>query len=91
MTFPGAVLLYVSDDGRSWRFVTDLINEAVPQDRFIRHRFVAKDLQTRGRHVGVYIVKGGFYAFVDEIEVMAGEHDPAAVTFTGRAVAKARL
>jgi hypothetical protein len=91
VTFPGAVLLYVSDDGESWRHVTDLINEAVPQDKYIRHRFVAKDLRTRGRYVGVYVVKGGFYAFVDEIEVMAGDHDPAGVTFTGAAVAKAGL
>lgn len=83
VTFPGAVLLYVSDDGKSWRYVTDLINEAVPQNKFVRHRFVAGDLQTRGRYVGVYIIKGGFYAFVDEIEVMAGDHNPATVTFTG--------
>jgi hypothetical protein len=91
VTFPGAVLLYVSDDGQAWRFVTDLVNEAIPQDRFLRHRFVASDLRTRGRHVGVYILKGGFYAFGDEIEVMAGNHDPAVVQFAGPAIGQDAL
>ena len=86
VTFPAALMVYVSDDGKSWRYVTDVINEAVPQDRFIRHRFVAKDLNTRGQYVGVYVVKGGFYAFVDEIEVMAGDADPASITLKGEAV-----
>jgi hypothetical protein len=87
VTFPGAVLLYVSDDGQAWQYATDLINEAVPQNTFIRHRFVAQDLNSRGRYVGVYVVKGGFYAFVDEIEVMGGGHDPGSVRFASPPVA----
>jgi hypothetical protein len=47
---------------------TDLSDEAIPQDSFIRHRFVAGDLSTPGRYVGLYVIQGGFYAFVDEVE-----------------------
>ncbi len=91
VTFPAALLVYVSDDGKSWRYVTDVLNQAVPQDRFIRHRFVAKGLNTRGQHVGVYVVKGGFFAFVDEIEVMAGDADPASITLKGEAIEKDKI
>ena len=38
-------------------------------------------LKTRGRHLAIYVAKGGFYGFVDEIEVMQGRGDPAAVSF----------
>ena len=91
VTFPGAVLVYVSDDGGSWRYVSDLINEAIPQDKFIRHRFVARELNTRARYVALYVVKGGFYAFVDEIEILEGRHDPKDVSFQGHKTATADL
>ena len=81
VTFPAAVLVYVSDDSQSWRYVSDLVNEAIPQDKFTRHRFVAKELNTRARYVALYVVKGGFFAFVDEIEILEGRHDPKNVSF----------
>ena len=88
VTFPATVMLYVSDDAQSWQYVADLINEAVPQHTFVRHRFVVRDLRTRGRYVGLFVVKGGFYAFVDEIEVMKGDFDPAEVTFKTAGIVK---
>lgn len=91
VTFPAAVFVYVSDDGNSWRYATDLINEALPQNSFIRHRFVATDLKTRGRYLAFYVVKGGFYAFVDEIEAIRGDHDLSVVVFKGDAVDKDQL
>ena len=81
VTFPAALFAYVSDDGQTWHYVADLINEAIPQDQYVRHRFVAQGLKTRGRHLAIYVAKGGFYGFVDEIEVMQGHGDPAAVSF----------
>jgi len=81
VTFPAALFAYVSDDGQTWHYVADLINEAIPQDQYVRHRFVARDLKTRGRHLAMYVAKGGFYGFVDEIEVMQGHGDPATVSF----------
>ena len=91
VTFPAALLVYVSDDGEEWHYVADIINEAIPQDQFLRHRFVAADLQTRGRHVAVYIAKGGFFAFVDEIEIMKGGGAAAAVSFQHAAIARSAL
>ena len=91
VTFPAAVLVYVSDDGKTWHYVTDLINEALPQTSFIRHRFVAADLKTRGRYLAFYVVKGGFFAFVDEIEAIKGDHDLSAVVFKGEAIDKDKI
>jgi len=91
VTFPAAVFVYVSDDGATWHYVTDLINEAIKQDSFLRHRFVAKGLKTRGRHIAFFVAKGGFYAFVDEIEVIKGDHSPASVSFKDGAITKANL
>ena len=89
VTFPGAVLVYVSDEGESWHYLTDLINEAIPQDKFSRHRFLARELNTRARYVALYVAKGGFYAFVDEIEILEGRHDPVSVSFQGRPIVAA--
>jgi hypothetical protein len=91
VTFPGAVFVFVSDDGKSWHYVTDLINEPISQAQYIRHRFVADNLKTRGRHVALYIAKGGFFAFVDEIEVIEGKHAARSVTFPDAAIETERL
>ena len=82
VTFPAAVFVYVSDDGKGWHYVTNLINEDIPQGSFIRHRFVVTDLRTRGRHLAFYVVNGAYYAFVDEIEAIKGNHDISKVVFT---------
>ena len=92
VAIPAAVMVYVSDDGKNWRYATNIINESVPQDKYVRHRFVAKGLKNiRGRFVGLYIVKGGFYAFVDEVEVLSGKSDPASITPTGKTVATDKI
>jgi len=91
VTFPAAVLVYASDDAQSWHYVSDLINEAIPQSQFVRHRFVARELHTRARHVALYVVKGGFYAFVDEIEIIKGRHDASDVSFAAESVTAADL
>ena len=91
VTFPAALFVYVSDDGETWHYVADLINEAIPQDRYVRHRFVAQGLKTRGRHVAVYVAKGGFFGFVDEIEVMAGVGDPSAISFQDAGIAQTEI
>ena len=91
VTFPAALLVYVSDDGETWRYAADLIDEVIPQDQYVRHRFVVRGLQTRGRHVAVYLAKGGFYGFVDEIEVMEGAGEPSAVSFQGAGIARSEI
>lgn len=91
VTFPAAVFVFVSDDGKSWHYVTDLINEPISQASYVRHRFVAKNLKTRARHVAFYVAKGGFFAFVDEIEMIEGQHTAQSVTFQHSGIETARL
>ena len=91
VTFPAAVFVFASDDGQSWYYVTDLINEPISQAQYVRHRFAARDLKTRGRHLAFYVAKGGFYAFVDEIEVIEGSHRAETVMFEGPAISTEKL
>ena len=85
------MFVFASDDGESWRYVTDLINEPISQAQYVRHRFVAKDLKTRGRHLAFYVAKGGFFAFVDEIEVIEGNHRADRVRSDQPAIATEKL
>ena len=78
----------VSDDGESWRQVgeftiigrDDTVKFGVPRNEnaSAAHRFRFDDLHTRGRYVGL-----AFYCsnllISDEMYVMRGDHDPAAV------------
>ena len=91
VTFPAAVFVYVSDDGKEWHYVTNLINEDIPQSNFIRHRFVAADLKTGGRYLAFYVANGGDYAFVDEIEAIKGEHNLSKVAFTSGGIDSGKL
>ena len=76
--------------------MTDLINEALPESRFIRRRFVAGDhvtggLRTRGRHLAFYVVKGAGSTFVDEIEVLRGNRDPSEAVLESDGIATDQL
>ncbi len=48
------------------------------------HAFNFGDLATRGRYVALRMDLAGSYNALDEIAVMAGDHDPADVTFYDR-------
>ena len=91
VTFPAAVFVYVSDDGKAWHYATNLINEALSQSIFIRNRFVVTGLKTRARHVAFYVVNGGDFAFVDEIEAIKGDHNLSQVTFKGDGIDSDKL
>ncbi len=68
----------VSDDGEAWHVVARIDTRGDPQ---LARRWVeAEDLAARGRFVLVRLRASGVFAFADEIEVLAGDHDPAAVT-----------
>ena len=74
VTFPAAALVFVSDDGESYRYLGDALTESLPQTQFLNHRFVADDLRGFGRYVRIAVIAGGFFVFCDEIEIMRGEH-----------------
>ena len=69
-TFPLSVMVFLSDDGESYSFAGELINEAVNQNRYVVHTFQLNDLEEQGRYVRLQTIRGGFYVFCDEIEVL---------------------
>ncbi len=68
-TFPLSVMVFLSDDGKSYNFAGELINEAINQNRYVVHTFQLTGLKEQGRYVRLQTIRGGFYVFCDEIEV----------------------
>lgn len=71
--WPHKLLLYLSDDAKTWDFAGDIVRRDVdpppPEPAsYLRHRFRAAQLASHGRFVRIVIVYR-FYAFCDEIEV----------------------
>ena len=77
VTFPSAVLVFVSSDGKQYRLLCDVLNECLPQTKLLNHRFAADGLKGWGRYVRLALIPGGFFVFCDEIEVMKGGHTEA--------------
>jgi len=77
VSWPQAIDIFVSDDGKQWRLAGDLLSlsakNSQPQDVGI-HRYVTYDLHTRGRYVAVS-VDFWIYMFCDEIQVFRGHDD----------------
>ena len=99
VTWPMAVYVLVSDDGKTYRRAGDLValNEAahgpLPDDYAIV-RQEGGILRTRGRYVQLVIVPlpGGSYLFTDEIEILRGPDDLLAAAPRGRwSAARARF
>ncbi len=93
---PTAVLAYVSDDGETWRYVTDLVNEVLPEGAPVRRRFVSGDywtggLRVGGRYLAFYVVNAGGRTFIDEIEALRGIRDPTDAVFDSAAIGKDQL
>jgi DNA-binding beta-propeller fold protein YncE len=74
VTFPSAVLVFVSTDGSQYFYLADVLTESLPQTSLIDHRFEAGGLKGWGRYVRVVVLSGGFFIFSDELEVMEGSH-----------------
>lgn len=91
--FPQNVIYLVSDDGEAFHEVAHLTPAGLRQDgtNWYTHRFLADDLNTRGRYVMIVLDKAGSTVFADELEIYAGDHDPAAVTFTSPPVSRTEM
>jgi hypothetical protein len=72
-TFPLAVMVFLSDDGQTYSYAGDLINEAIYQEQYIVHTFELNGLADQARFVRLLTVSGGYYVFVDEIEVLGSQ------------------
>ena len=95
VTWPASIIILVSDDGKNYYPVGELINlsmkhGAAPRDKYAIHRFWTDELRTHGRYVSLLVMPGGPYTFVDEIEVYRGEPDWVKLPFSGEGVTDAK-
>lgn len=70
VTFPLSVMVFLGDDGERFDFVGDVLTEAVSQETYVVHQFRLEGLKSAGRHVRLVVLRGGFYCFCDEIEIL---------------------
>lgn len=75
--WPSGILVIVSDDEKTWRYVDDLLvlaakNGLPAADRYSVYRYVSGDFKTRGRYVRLAVGAPSGFTFCDEIEVYRG-------------------
>jgi len=90
--FPQAIFILISDDGKTYRYVGDLIemSSKPTKEGYSLHRFRTDKLATRGRFVKLVIKPDGPYTFVDEIEIYRGDEALLQKAPTGKVVTDAR-
>ncbi len=89
---PGAALVYASDDGVNWQYMTNLMTQGVLQTEYVQHRFEKSGLPARGRYLAVYLLtSASTLIVVDELEVLTGDFDPQGVEPDGVGVESAQL
>jgi hypothetical protein len=76
--WPRAIFVLVSDDGKSYHAICDLVarsdvRDPPPAIGYGVHLYWVDDLKTHGRYVQLLIDAGGPFCFVDEIEVYRGQ------------------
>lgn len=97
VTWPLAVNILVSDDGKTYRDAGDLVSldlkahGAWPEKYAIR-RLVTNQLKTHARYVQFVAIPraGGSYLFVDEVEVFRGPDDWRKLDLAGQPVTTAQ-
>ena len=98
VTWPAAIHVLVSDDGKTYRDAGDLVGldrktaGPMPNGYAIR-RLATTELATRGRFVQFAIIPlpGGPYIFADEVEVFRGSEDLLKRPPGGEAVTAAQI
>ena len=77
VTWPKAILIFVSSDKKTWHWQGDLVirsnevNGKPPAGKYAVHRYHAENFSTKGRWVCFQAINSP-YAFVDEVEVYEG-------------------
>lgn len=93
VTWPRAIRVYTSPDGKSWAEAGDLVQHYLAHSQFppvgvyTTRKIWSDKLATHGRYVAIAVEPDSSYAFVDEIEVFRGPDSllqaQAAVAWTG--------
>ena len=89
--WPRSLLVFVSDDGKAWREVADLVRLApagfLPDyGTYAVRKLETTELGTRGRYLQIAIEPGGPYCFVDEIEVYRGPDELLTAALPGEPI-----
>jgi hypothetical protein len=76
-SWPIAIYVLVSDDGKTFHSAGDLVADSAqpPADGYHAFRYTTDRWRTHGRYVQFVVDGGGIYVFADEVEVYAGEAD----------------
>lgn len=70
VVMPLAIFIYVSKDKKNWNYHGNLINKvALQTNGLVSHMYSLKGLNAHGRYLAFYVVSGGLYLNLDEIEV----------------------
>lgn len=90
VAWPSNILIMVSDDGKLWNVLGDLVKlsnqqGAPPAKPYRIHRFATGSLQARGRYVAL-VVDCVPYMVVDEIEVYGGRAEWLSLPVPGKQV-----
>ncbi|MBT3288968.1 MAG: hypothetical protein HN380_16585, partial [Victivallales bacterium] len=94
VTWPETIFVLVSDDGKNWRSLGDIISLSLKHglpsaDKYSTHRFATADLKACGRYVQVMVAQTP-YCFMDEIEVYRGKDEWRALPPQGKPVTSAK-
>jgi len=73
MKYPVSAMVFLSDDGETYSYAGDIINE--PQPPTSPHTFTIDGLTEQGRFVRIQLVNGEHYMFLDEIEVFGSKKE----------------
>ncbi|QDU88520.1 hypothetical protein Pla175_18980 [Pirellulimonas nuda] len=89
VAWPQAIDLMVSDDGRSYRHVGDLVSlsakrNPAPSGGYAVHTYRTQQLRTHGRYLAFLITPSGNFFFADEVEVFQGDPSWLAEPLTGK-------
>ncbi|MBN8217240.1 MAG: carbohydrate binding domain-containing protein [Spirochaetes bacterium] len=83
VNFPDAIF-FVSEDGKSFYHAGRRMAALLPdRGEWYATRHHLNDLRLKGRYVAVSLVANGSFMFTDEIEVIKGDFDAAAVKLAG--------
>ncbi len=75
--WPRSIAIMVSDENQTWRYVGEVMSLSrakglPPIAEYSHHRFIADNLQARGRYVKFIVDVSSTYFFSDEIEIYEG-------------------
>jgi hypothetical protein len=84
--WPAAIYILVSDDGKTFQSVGDLVvdSAAPPADGYHTFKYTTDHWQAHGRYVRFVVAGGGIFVFADELEVYAGDHAWLTTSLAGR-------